>query len=343
MANLLQDLGDSDAAEQHRQKSYRARGVTQLPYRGEGEPRRVLLLVSAVGGNIPTRFLLDDSVFATSVLAVEAHTARTALPPHDLVFNAVGDADLCGAALADAQAVLARTAAPVINPPARVLGTGRADNAQSLAGLPGVVTPKVVVAAREQVELAARDFLYPLLLRSPGYHTGRYFQRVDAPGDLVGAVAALPGRMLMLIEFLDARDARGRAHKYRVMMIAGRLFPLHLAVSSDWKVHYFTADMAEAPEHRALEAAFLEDMPGVLGPRAMTGLAAIAERLGLDYAGVDFALGPDGEVLLFEANATMVVNPPDPDPRWEYRRAPVDRILAATRQMLIARAEGVGT
>jgi glutathione synthase/RimK-type ligase-like ATP-grasp enzyme len=262
------------------------------------------------------------------------------LPPHDLVFNAIGDADLCASALGAAEAVLARTIAPVINRPIAVRATGRAANAANLARLPGVVTPRLVSAPRNEVGKAAAAFRYPLLLRSPGFHTGRYFLRVDTPAALEGAVAALPGPELLLIEFLDARDDLGCARKYRVMMVGGRLYPLHLAISDDWKVHYFTADMAQRPDHRAEEAAFLADMPAVLGPRAMAGLAGVSERLGLDYAGVDFGLGRDGEVLLFEANATMVVNPPDADPRWDYRRAPVERILAATRAMLIAHAQG---
>jgi hypothetical protein len=118
------------------------------------------------------------------------------------------------------------------------------------------------------------------------------------------------------------------------MMIGGRLYPLHLALSRDWKVHYFSADMADQPGHRARERAFLEDMPGVLGPCAVEALGLINARLGLDYAGVDFALGPTGDLLLFEANATMVINPPDTDPRWDYRRGPIDQALAAARAML---------
>jgi Flp pilus assembly protein TadD len=339
LANLLQDLGEAEAAEAHRQHSYAARGVSTLPYRGEEPPRRVLLLVSAVGGNVPTRFLLDDSVFQTSVLAVEADTGATALPPHDLVFNAVGDADLCPDALDAAEIVLKRTPAPVVNPPAQVRRTGRAANAHDLAGLSGVTTPKVAIVPREAVAARAERFGFPLLLRSPGFHTGRYFERVQTLNGLDAALAALPGRDLMLIEPLDARDAAGRFRKFRVMVVDDRLYPLHLAISEAWKVHYFTADMAERPDHRAEEAAFLDDMAGVLGPRAMAGLEAIGRRLGLDYAGIDFGLGPDGEVLLFEANATMVVNPPDADPRWDYRRAPVAKILAAVREMLIARAD----
>jgi tetratricopeptide (TPR) repeat protein len=334
LANLLQSLGDSDGARRHILQSVQGREATALPYRGEGPPIRVLLLVSAAGGNVPTRFLLDDEVFAVFQLPVEAHTPATVLPPHDLVFNAVGDADLCAQALDDVAAILARTPAPVINPPDRVRPTGRVAIARRLADIEGVRAPRVQRVPRETLKQTARSFGYPLLLRSPGFHTGKHFSKVGTPADLAEAAAALPGRSLLMIQYLDARDVRGLARKFRVMIVGGELFPLHLALSADWKVHYFTADMAEQAGHRALEAAFLNDMPAVLGPRAMAGLKGIAQALGLDYAGVDFGLGPDGEVLLFEANATMVVNPPDPDPMWDYRRAPVDRILQAARAML---------
>jgi hypothetical protein len=58
----------------------------------------------------------------------------------------------------------------------------------------------------------------------------------------------------------------------------------------------------------------------------------------LDYAGIDFGLSPSGALLLFEANATMVVNPPEPDPRWDYRRPAVERIFAAVRRLLLEKA-----
>ena len=336
LANLLLDLGQADAAQPHLRRSAIGRGVTALPYRGEGPPCRVLLLVSTAGGNVPTRFLLDETMFQVFVLPVEAFRPDMALPAHDLVFNAVGDADLCGPAIEAAEAVLTNTSAPVVNPPARIRPTGRMTIAERLAGLPGVVAPRILATPRETVRQAARRFGYPLLLRSPGFHTGRYFRRIENPSDLAEALADLPGRQLLLIQPLDARGPDGLWRKYRVMMVGGRLYPLHLAASSDWKVHYFTADMAERADQREIEAAFLADMPAALGPRAMAGLEAIAERLGLDYGGIDFGLGPSGEVLLFEANATMVVNPPDPDPRWDYRRAPVERILSAVRAMLLA-------
>jgi len=142
----------------------------------------------------------------------------------------------------------------------------------------------------------------------------------------------------MAIEYLDARGADGWVRKYRVMMVGGQLYPLHLAISQQWKIHYFSADMRDRAEHRAEEAKFLADMPGVLGANAMAALEQLSAAIGLDYGGIDFALNQRGEILLFEANATMVVEQPDGDPRWDYRRAAVERIHGAVRDLLLASA-----
>ena len=148
----------------------------------------------------------------------------------------------------------------------------------------------------------------------------------------------LPGEALLAIQYLDARGPDGLARKYRVMFVGGVAYPLHLAVASDWKVHYVTSLMASQPSLREEEQRFLDEMPATLGPRAMRALRTIADTLGLDYAGIDFGLKPDGSVLLFEANATMVVGPPDPDPMWDYRRPAAGAVLRAADRMLRERA-----
>jgi hypothetical protein len=141
-----------------------------------------------------------------------------------------------------------------------------------------------------------------------------------------------------LIERLNARDGAGMYRKYRAMFVGGTLYPLHLAVSRDWKVHYFTADMADSPENRAKDEEFLTDMAGAIGPGAMIGLERIRTALKLDYGGIDFAVNPQGDILFFEANATMVVTPPLLDPKWAYRRPAVEAVLAAVRTMLVDRS-----
>jgi hypothetical protein len=158
---------------------------------------------------------------------------------------------------------------------------------------------------------------------------------VDSPAELATSVNDLPGNEVLAIEYLDAHGADGRVRKYRVMMVDQELYPLHLAISNNWKIHYFSADMADCKEHREEDARFLNDMSGVLGAQAMATLEHLQQALGLDYAGVDFGLDQQGNVLLFEANATMIVQEPDEGEKWDYRRPAVARIHAAVLRMFI--------
>jgi len=344
---VLADIGDRAGARYHFQKGFGDHAISTLPYRGTRPPIALLQLVSSGGGNIPTASFLDDSVFLTSVIIADYLDPQLPLPPHQLIFNAIGDADLCEPALQAAARLIARTSAPVINDPGAVMKTGRIGNSRRLGTVPGVVTPRTINLARGilagpdgMTSIAKCEFSFPLLLRSPGYHTGRNFVLVPSATELSAAAASLPGDDLLVIEYLDARGKDGKARKYRVMMIAGEIYPLHLAISGDWKVHYFTSDMADKPDHRLEEARFLGDMRATLGDKAIAALERIRDLLGLDYAGVDFGLGPDGDVLLFEANATMVVNPPDSDERWAYRRTAITRILDAVTAMILRKSAG---
>ncbi len=337
MARVLTELAEAEAAEPHWRKGFAGHALATKRYRGTAPSVPLLLLVSAKGGNIPTEQWLDDRIFAISALYAEFHDSREPLPPHAVIVNAIGDADLCGEALAQAEAIVALSKAPIVNPPAQVRATGRAANARRLASIRGLVVPAIGTLSRPAL-LAATDLRFPLLLRAPGFHTGRHFLRVERPDEIAAALAALPGDEILAFEYLDARGADGLARKYRVMIIDGVLYPLHLAISAEWKVHYFTADMAASEAHRAEERRFLDDMESVLGKPAIAALRRIAQVLELDYAGIDFGLAPDGRVLLFEANATMVVNPPDPDPIWDYRRPAIARALDAAKRMVLARA-----
>jgi hypothetical protein len=340
LALALAERGESAQAQAHREAGFRNAPITSLPYRGEGRPVRVLVLVSASPGNTRTDAFLDDRLFAVSKLVVEYYDSTVALPEHDLVFNAVGDADICGEALNAAERILELVEAPVLNPPAAIRATGRAGNAARLARLDGVRAPRTLEIERAALlapdaarRLAAEGLTFPLLVRAPGYHAGKHFEKVDRPEELASAAASLPGDRAIVIEFVDTRGADAKVRKYRAIFAGGGVYPLHLAIAPQWKVHYFSAEMDEHPEHRAEEEAYLRDPGEALGPRAMEALARVRETLDLDFGGADFALAPDGGIVVFEANATMVVPLPGEDERWDYRRAPVERIYSAVRDM----------
>lgn len=330
LAYVLDELGNSEAAERHRLSGFRE-AVIEGSYRGDGEPVRVLLLCSALGGTVSTAQFLDERIFLTTALVVDLVNDDEPLPPHHVVFNAIGDADRCAEALVRAKEILARTDAPVVNRPESVLATGRLENATRLRALEGVITPQMRQLSRRagpQIPLE-----YPILLRAPGFHTGRFFVKVERADDLAPALESLPGETVLAIEYLDGRGADGKYRKFRAIMVDGTLYPLHLAISPDWKVHYGSAQMNDSA-HRAEEERFLSDMPAFLGERTMRALRSIVDAMDLEFGGIDFGVDANGNVLLYESNATMTVVMPEQHDTATYRRFPAERIVVAVIKML---------
>lgn len=345
LAAALERGGDHAAAAEAWRKAFPSGSLEIAPYRGAGAPVRVLLVTTATGGNIPVQHLLADRTFEVATIVVEADPQMSAFPPHGVIFNVVGEADRSARALAIVEQTTARSGASVVNDPAHVRATGRLENARRLAGVEGVVVPAIARLPRGELCAAGgaalverHGFGWPLLLRSPGYHTGEHFVMVERAEDLPPAAASLPGSELFAIAYAETRGADGRWRKYRAMIVDGELYPLHLAISAQWKVHYFSAETTANDAHLAEERTFLEDMPGVLGAPAMRALRGVAEALGLDYAGIDFALDGAGRVVVFEANATMrIVTAVGDDPRSAHRKAASERAAGALRTMLIDR------
>jgi len=343
---VLERLGDIEGARAHRPTVVQEPS-SLAPFSHSGAPVKVLLVESIIGGNLFAHDLLRSPAFDVRQVFIEYLEPNVPLPEHDVVWNAIGDVERCATLLDVAPNVFARTGRAVLNRAEKVRLTSRDNNAERLASLANVVTPRAYSIPRARLLAPnAPDLVrelgltYPLLLRSPGFHTGEYFVRVETENELAAAVAGLPGRDLLLIEFLDVRNDDGKVRKYRVVIVDGKLYPLHAAVSEQWKVHYFTADMAENAAHRDEDAAFLADFAKAIGARAVTALEGVRDVLGLDYGGIDFGIDIEGRVVVFEANATMIVPEPEKEDRWRYRLPAVQRIYDAVRRMLVRRAAG---
>ena len=338
LGDVLADLGFEAEAWTHRRLGYAGRVISTTPALRNAHPVRVLKLMSAAGGNIPLDEVLTPFRFEVTGLIVELAEQLPPSDSYDTVINAIGDADRGKPGLEAAAALLRGSSCRVLNPPERVVATGRDLLSERLGRLEGVRTPHVrnlpralFHQRRAAATLAAEGWCAPLLLRARGYHSGHHFTRVDGLGEADAAGQALPGEELLAIEWLDGRGADGLFRKYRAMLIGGEVFPLHLAIARQWKVHYFSSDMAVSEAHRAEELRYLADHEAVIGARAMTALRRIGEVLGLDYAGIDFALDGNGRVLVFEANATMRIVPPPPGPLGDRRRPFIDRAMEAAR------------
>ncbi len=343
LSYALLRLGREEEAAEHRRHGFAGRAVSTTAFHGTGAPVDILLIVCAAGGTLYTETFLDDTMFRTTTLVADLYDGTEPLPAVDVVFNAISDADRNRGVLIKAAEIAAAMGSPIVNDPERVLATGRADLSTRLATLEGVIAPRTVAVPldwlrRQGPEFAERGgFTFPLLVRAPGFHTGQHFVRVESRADLAGALANFPPGDVLLMEFTDVRSPDERVRKYRMMAVDGVLYPLHVAISPHWKVHYFTADMAGSTANRAEDERFLTDPRAAIGSDAMAALERVRDAIGLDYMGIDFGIAADGRIVVFEANATMIVLPPSAEPIWDYRRAPVERVIGAVRTMLLAR------
>jgi glutathione synthase/RimK-type ligase-like ATP-grasp enzyme len=333
--SYLLECTDDEAAGRHRALGFANRVLTTAPSSGVGPRTSVLQIVSAHGGNIPTREILDAGHCIVHTLVAEFATHSIEIPQHDVVFNAIGDADRCAQGLTAAVDFLSGRGTRVINPPEKILPTTREYNARRLGALAGVIAPRITSFPRAVLAAGPPSgFSFPFLVRSPGFQTGEHFVRIESQADL-SALLALPGERLMALEYLNARGPDGAARKYRAMFIGGTIYPIHLAISASWKVHYFTAGMNASAAHRAEEQRYLSDMSSVLGPVAMAALERVQAMLDLDYGGIDFAVAEDGRLMLFEANATMILTRPAADDQCDYRRPAFDRARTAARRLVL--------
>jgi hypothetical protein len=262
----------------------------------------------------------------------------TDLPPFDVAFNAIGDEDLAGPTAANAGAFAAVCPARLINPPELITRTRR-DLAQALfGGVADVKVPATVRLSAADVEgsdlrdlAAAVGVGDTFLVRPIGSHGGKGLCLVR-PGEPLEPLT--PARAYYLTEFVDFAAPDGLYRKHRVVFVDGRALPYHLAISPSWMVHYESSGMDKRPDLLAEEMRFLEDPAAALGARAWAAVNGIGAAMGLGYAGVDFSLLPDGRVLLFEANATMLVHPEAPDGPLARKNPIIQRIFDAFREML---------
>ena len=319
-----------------------AQVVHPQPLRVKTAPaqRRVVLLASALVGNVPTDWLLPAQTNTLINWEAEFSTEEQerALPAYDVAFNAVGNADVIDDALPGLERF--RGLSPLLNDPHAVAQTRRDRLPGLLAGLPGVVVPPVLRVEQAELSspglparLAEAGIAFPVLVRPIVGHGGEGISLVESAASLA-ALAFSDADAYYVIAYHDYRAADGHFRKYRAIFVDGIPYAYHLAISQHWLVHYFSADMLAAPWKREEEARFLTDPAAAVGAPAWSRVAAIGQRLGLDYAGVDFAVLPGGQVLVFEANATMSVHLNDSAADFPYKHACVPAILGAFEAML---------
>ena len=346
LAALLEARGEPEAARVQLDMAYRRQSLFAQP--AADARLKVLVLATVSPGNVPYTLLMPQRFYSRLVWYMEyARPADTPAPDrYDLVFNTIGDADLAEPSAAAVADFLKDCPRPLLNRPDRVLLTRRDRTPGLLGALEDVAVPRTVrleAAALRTKGLAAlareQGFVGPVLVRPAGSHGGLGLQRAADPQALA-AIALPEGLDHYLTDYVDYRSRGGLYRKYRILFVDRQPYPYHLAISEGWLVHHENSGMAGFAERRAEEAAFLDDPDGAIGARGMAAIRRVGQALDLDYCGVDFSVLPDGRLLIFEANATMLAHKEDPAGPFAHKNPYVERIAEAFQAHMARMAGG---
>ena len=126
--------------------------------------------------------------------------------------------------------------------------------------------------------------------------------------------------------------------KYRIVLVDGRAYACHMAISDQWKIWYLNADMILNDANRAEEARFMATFDAEFAVRHKDALAEMSRRIGLAYCTVDCAETKDGRLLIFEADNTAIVHDMDPVDVFPYKAPQMRKIFDAFVAMLYRHA-----
>jgi len=330
-----------------RAKAFELSRVFRLPHVESAETVRLLAFMA--GGdylaNMPIDFLLAGSSVRLDICYVAPGLPLPqSLPEHDIVFVAVAESDENQPILAQLASLLRAWPRPVINRPERIAPLTRDGTYALLNSAPGLVVPANMRVDRARLELVARgdirvdsildDEDFPIIARPVDSHLGDGLEKLDDPVAIATYLHERPERHFYVAPFIDYRQRDGFYRKYRVALIDGRPYAVHMAVSRHWMINYINADMKESAAKRAEEAHFMAEFDQEFAVRHYNAFAAIAERAGLDYLPFDCGETADGRLLLFELGTNMIVHAMDPPDVFPYKRPQMDKVFAAFQAML---------
>jgi tetratricopeptide (TPR) repeat protein len=353
-ANALMDLSTVLQLRGNRETALdvqaQALEIQQLyrPPTASGQAGIRLLAIMGPGdlmANSPLEFLLEKADVALDLIYV---APGLPLPPsvsdHDVLFVAIAQSDQNLPLLKEIASAIKSWPRPVLNRPDRIAWMSRDGACALLKSVPGVVMPVTARVSKqdlEQIGRAARSIAtvledgdLPIIVRPVDSHAGQGLEKIAHPAALADYLRATPNSEFYVARFVDYRSPDGQFRKYRIVLIDGRPFVSHMAISDHWMIHYLNAGMAHSAEKRDEEARFMADFDTGFALRHEQAFLAINERAGLDYLGIDCGETPDGNLLIFEIDSCMIVHAIDPVDIFPYKQPQMQKVFAAFRETL---------
>lgn len=309
-----------------------------------------LLLLMAPGDlaeNMPIDCLLEDgSVELIFCYLPPEDLLTVTLPDHDALMVAASATDDSLPRLQQLSQVLATWHRPVLNRPECIPHVERARASDLMQGVPGLQMPPTralsraalmdVVAEPAALSRVFTGCRFPLIIRPLDSHAGRDLARIADGPALAAYLAATDDDEYYVSKFIDYSGEDGLFRKFRVALVDGQAYASHMAVSSDWMVHYVNAGMYVDGTKRAEEARFMAEFD-TFSRRHQRALDEIHRRMGLDYVCIDCAETRDGDLLLFEIDHAMVVHAMDSETLFPYKKKAMQKVRDAFLELLASR------
>jgi hypothetical protein len=169
-----------------------------------------------------------------------------------------------------------------------------------------------------------------------GSQAGMDLQKIEGCEDVGRYLASVQASEFFMAPFIDYSDASGHFRKIRIALIAGQAFVCHMAVSTNWMIHYVNAGMYEEDWKRRDEARFMADFAQFV-KKHQRALDAISQRMQLEYLVMDCAQTRDGDLLLFEIDHGGVVHAMDVESIFPYKNAHILKAKQAFCALLYSR------
>ena len=253
------------------------------------------------------------------------------LPDHDVAIVAIHESDGNRALLDELDGLLVDWPCPVLNRPRNIARCARDRICQLLQGVPGLIVPET----RRLSPAQGGSIRYPAIIRPIDAHSGKNLARLSTAADLAAYLNEHRDNEFHVADYVDYRSADGLFRKFRIALIAGQPYLCHLAISSDWAVHYRTAGMDLDAAKRAEEARAMANFADDFLVRHGAALHDIASQLGLEYVVLDCGESPDGRLVLFEADIAGWIHATDPADIYPYKPASMQKAFAAFRTLLL--------
>ena len=347
LATIEQLFGNEHDGIARQTEALRARRVYRSPCATETPALRLLALAAPgdIGNNTPLEFLLEVSDIAlTTLYVVPGLPLPEVLPEHDLAIVTACESDANRAVLAEIARALPSWPEPMLNHPDQVALLARERLHSLVKTVPGLVAPATVridrttlgeiAAGRATLEAHLPDGGFPLIARPFDSHAGRGLQKLEDRAALTRYLAERGERAFQISPFVDYRSSDGLFRKYRIAFIAGKPYACHMAIADQWMLYYLNAGMAESATKKSEEERFMTGFEHEFARRHRAALAGIAERVGLDYFGIDCAQTGEGGLLLFEADIAMIVHLMDSPVVFPYKPPQMRKLFAAFAAML---------